>query len=305
MANHDLWEFSHAPKTFDEVILNPSIREVLKKVVVDIPNCTIAGPPGCGKGTIMSILCKDKNMEVLRLNGSDTNGVDDIRDRVKPFAESMGFSGQLKLVYINEADRLSLAAQDMLRDLTERVQDITRFILLCNHPERITDELKSRCPLIIFPDPPLKEIVLRCIAILKVEGVTFDNKDVITLVKSTYPDIRHTINMLRFNVIDGVLSSKLNIVSVNEVYQKVLNAMIIGDLDNLYKVLKGNPIDYTKLYTFLYEKMMSSSDGHVFKNDLVAIAEIAEGAYRNDIIAIKEIGFINVFVKMLKQGAIQ
>jgi len=302
-VNTDLYEFVYAPKTFDEIILHPDIKDALKKVIDEIPNCTIAGPPGCGKGTLMSVLIKTNKIEVLRLNGSDTNGVDDIRDRVKPFAESMGFDGVLKLVYINEADRLSAAAQDMLRDLIERVQDITRFILLCNHPERITVEVKSRCPLIIFPDPPIKEIVLKCINILKSEKVTFENKDVISLVKSTYPDIRHTINMLKFNVSGGILSSKLNIVSVNEVYQEVLDAMLTGDMSNVRKVLRANPIDYTKLFVFLYEKLMST-DKEVFSNDFIAIAEIAEGAYRNDIVAIKEINFMNTYLKMLKQKAV-
>lgn len=303
MSNVNLWEFTHNPKTFEDIILHPDIKDVLRKAIDDIPNMTIAGPPGCGKGTFMSVLISTKKPEVLRLNGSDTNGIDDIRDRVKPFAESMGFSGTLKLVYINEADRLTLHAQDMLRDLIERVQDITRFIMVCNYPERITKELKSRCPLIIYPDPPIKEIVVRCIDILKSEKVKFENKDVINLVKSTYPDIRHTINMLKFNTNDGKLSSSLNIVSVNEVYQEVLDAMLTKDPSKVRKVLRSNPIDYTKLFSFLYDKLMDT-DNEVFSNDFVAIAEVAEGSYRNDIVAIKEINFMNTFFKMMKQGAV-
>ena len=299
----NLFEFKYAPQTFDQIILHPDIKGALKKALAEIPNMTIAGPPGCGKGTFMSVLINTKKIEVLRLNGSDTNGVDDIRDRVKPFAESVGFDGEIKLVYINEADRLTLNAQDMLRDLIERVQDVTRFILVCNYPERLTPELKSRCPLIIYPDPPIKEIVVKCIDILKAEGISFENKDVISLVKSTYPDIRHTINMLKFNVNDGILSSKLNIVSVNEVYQEVLDAMLTSDPSNVRKVLRSNPIDYTKLFLFLYEKLMDTKND-VFKNDFIAITEIAEGSYRNDIVSIKEINFMNTYFKILKQKAV-
>jgi DNA polymerase III delta prime subunit len=303
MSNTNLWEFRYNPNTFDEIILHSDIKDILRKAVDEIPNMTIAGPPGCGKGTFMSVLINTKKLEVLRLNGSDTNGVDDIRDRVKPFAESVGFDGTIKLVYINEADRLTTNAQDMLRDLIERVQDVTRFILVCNYPERITKELKSRCPLIIYPDPPIKDIVVKCIDILKAEGITFENKDVINLVKSTYPDIRHTINMLKFNVNGGILSSKLNIVSVNEVYQEVLDAMLTSDPSNVRKVLRSNPIDYTKLFVFLYEKLMDTKTD-VFKNDFIAITEVAEGSYRNDIVAIKEINFMNTFFKILKQKAV-
>ena len=102
---------------------------------------------------------------------------------------------------------------------------------------------------------------------------------------------------------DGKLSSDLNIVSVNEVYEEVLTAMKSGDPSNVRKVLRSNPIDYTKLYTFLYDKMMTCEDS-IFKNDFIAITEVAEGAYRDDIVAIKEINFIGVVLKMIRQGAI-
>jgi DNA polymerase III delta prime subunit len=299
----DLWEFKHKPTTFDEIIMCDEMKPVLQGAITEMPNLTLAGPPGCGKGTFMDVLTSSRDMEVLRVNGSDTNGVNDIRDRVKPFAEAAGFGDGLNLVYLNEADRLSAHAQDMLRDLIEKVQDITRFILCCNYPERLTKELKSRCPVIMFLDPPIKGIVLRCIDILKKEGVKFNNTDVVNLVRSTYPDIRHTINMLKLNVRDGILSSELNIVSVNEVYNEVLTAMKTADPSNVRKVLRSNPIDYTKLYVFLYDKLMDSSD-QIFKNDFIAITEVAEGAYRDDIVAIKEINFMNVVMKMLKQGVI-
>lgn len=301
--NEELWEFKYKPQVFDDIILSEDIKPHLQKALDEMPNMTLAGPPGCGKGTFMDVLVNTVKPEVMRVNGSDTNGVDDIRDRVKPFAQAAGFDGVMKLMYINEADRLSLHAQDMLRDLIEQVQDITRFVLCCNYPERLTKELKSRCPLIMFPDPPIKEIVLKSVDILKKEDITFNNVDVINLVKSTYPDIRHTINMLKFNCHDGKLSSKLNIVSVNEVYAEVLSAMKSGDPGNVRKVLRSNPIDYTKLYTFLYNALMDTKE-QVFKNDFIAIAEVAEGAYRDDVVAIKEINFMNVVFKMLKQGAL-
>ena len=301
--NSDLWEFVYKPRMFDDIILDDSIKPILKKVMDDLPNTTLAGPPGCGKGTFLDVLIKNRDIEVLKLNGSDTNGIDDIRDRVKPFAQSMGFDGALKIVYINEADRLTTNAQDMLRDLIESVFDITRFILVCNYPERITKELKSRCPLVSFPDPPIKAVLLKCVDILKKEGVSFDKESLVNLVKATYPDIRHTINMLKFNVIDGKLSSSLNIISVNEVYHNILAAMKTSDAANIRKVLRSNPVDYTKLYSFLYETLIDAK-GSIFKNDFIAITEVAEGAYRDDIVSIKEINFMNTFFKMLKNGAI-
>ena len=301
--NTDLWEFKYAPKTFEDIILNDSTRDALSDAVESLPNMTIAGPPGCGKGTFMSVLRKLRpDMQVFRINGSDMNGVDDVRDRIKPFAQG-SFDTELRLVYINEADRLSPNAQDMLRDLIESVQDITRFILLCNYPERLTDELKSRCPLLWITNPPIKEIAIKCANILKSENVEFENKDVVNLVKSTYPDIRHTINMLKFNVKDGKLKSNIDIIPINAVYEDVLTVMKKGDPSALRKVLRSSPIDYTKLFQFLYDKLMDTEKS-VFSDDYIAIYEVTEAAYRDNIVAIKEINFMGMYIKMLRQKAV-
>jgi len=303
MQNTDLWEFKYSPQTFDDMILDKSIESKLRQCLTTVPNMTLAGPPGIGKGTFMDILIKTVRPEIFRINGSDDTGVDAIRDKVKPFAESLGFSDTLKVVYINEADRLSPHAMDMLRDLIEKVHDITRFILLVNHPERITKEIYSRCPLLSFPDPPIKDIAEKCIDILKSEKVKYQTKDVINLVKSTYPDIRHSINMLKYNVINGELSSDINIISIDKVYDNILDAMLSKDPGILRKTLRSNPVDYTRLYSYLYNKIMDS-EGDIFRNDMTAILTITEGAYRNDIVSIPEISFMNMYFKLLKGNAI-
>jgi len=303
MQNTDLWEFKYIPETFDDMILDNSIKPKLKESLKTVPNMTLSGPPGIGKGTFMDILIKTVKPEIYRINGSDDTGIDAIRDKVKPFAESLGFSDTLKIVYINEADRLSTHAMDMLRDLIEKVHDITRFILLVNHPERITKEIYSRCPLLSFPDPPMKGIAEKCIHILKSENVKYKTQDVINLVKSTYPDIRHSINMLKYNVIDGVLSSDINIISIDKVYDNILESMLSKDPSVLRKTLRSNPVDYTRLFDYLYNKILDA-ESDIFKNDMIAILTITEGAYRNDIVSIPEISFMNTYLKLLKSDAI-
>jgi len=300
---NDLWEFKYKPQTFDEIILHDSIKPKLKKCIDEVPNITIAGPPGIGKGTFMDVLINERKPEILRINGSDETGIDGIRDKVKPFAEAIGFSDTIKIVYINEADRISPHAQDMLRDLIEKVQDITRFILLCNHPERITKEILSRCPLIVFPDPPIKEIAKKCIHILKSENIEYNGQSVIDIVKSAYPDIRNTINTLKYNVVDGKLSTDIKIINVDQIYQDVIDAMKSCDPGNVRKVLRSNLVDYTRLYNYLY-KLIIDSESDVFKNDMTAILHITEGAYRNDIVSIPEISFMNMYIKMLRDECI-
>ena len=302
--NTDLWEFKYMPKSFNEIIFEKDFKAKARKIINDIPNITIAGPAGIGKGTLMDVLQKESpDTDIMKINGSEETGVDVVRTKIKPFAEGMGLNGKVKIVYLNEADRLTLNAQDSLRDLIEKTQDITRFILLCNYPERLTKEVLSRCPLVIVPDPPIKEIAKKCIDILKKEGIKYNAQDVITLVKSTYPDIRHTINMLKYNVVDGVLSSSIQIKSLNTMYDDVLVAMKSKDPSKVRKVLRSSPIDYTRLYEYLYTVVMDSDD-EVFYSDMNALLHITEGSYRNDVVSIKELSFMNMYMKMMKDNTV-
>lgn len=303
MSKIDLWEFKYHPQIFEEMILDESIKPKLKKALVEVPNIILSGSPGVGKGTFIDILLRSTKCETMRINGSDETGVDGIRDKVRPFATSVGFSDSINIMYINEADYLSHNAQAMLRDLMEQVQDITRFVFAVNYHDKLLPELKSRCQFVHFPDPPLKEIAKKCIEILKAEGMEYDVQDVVALCKQTYPDIRHTINTLKENCYEGELSSNLVVSSTNDIYDGLIKIMKTKDASQVRKFLRSNPIDYTRLYNYLYEVIMDSEDS-VFSNDMKAILTITEAAYRDNFMAIKEINFMNCFMKLLKEQAL-
>ena len=112
-----LWTFKHEPVELDDMILTDDKRKILQKVLDEIPNTLIAGKPGTGKGTFMNILLETTGVDCLKINGSDETGVDIMRDKVKSFATA--YSLNKKIVYINEADRLSPQAQNSLNQLIE------------------------------------------------------------------------------------------------------------------------------------------------------------------------------------------
>lgn len=300
-----LLEHKYAPNTFDEMILNPDVRKKLEKALVELPNLMLIGAPGVGKGTFVDVLRKQTGIDCLKLNCSDETGIDSIREKVKTFATAVGFGG-IKLVYLNEADYLSLNAQAMLRDLMESVQKVTRFILCCNYGHKMMDELCSRCDVIDLSNPPAVDVVKRCWYILDQEGVQYNKKTVAELVKTIWkrqPDIRKTIVTLKSNIIDGVLMDNITIASNDGVYQSVLDAMKTGDPSNVRTILKSNQVDYTSLYKYIYDAMMNSDDA-VFGNDAVAILLIGEHSYRDTLVAIKEINFMHMYFEMLKGGVI-
>ncbi len=304
MNIQELYEFKYSPKTFDEMILTDDVRVKLERALIELPNLILFGPSGTGKGTFVDILKNTKNLDVLKLNCSDETGIDAIRDKVKSFATSAGFGG-IKIVYLNEADYLSINAQAMLRDLMESVQKVTRFVLCCNYVNKIIDELLSRCRVIELSNPPAVDVVKRCWSILDAEGVQYDKRVVVDLVKSIWkrkPDIRKTLVVLKENVIDGVLQSNIQITAFDEVYGEIIKSMKSGDPAAVRTILKSHQIDYTGLYLYIYDTLMN--DDEVFKKDGEAILLLGEHDYRDNMVGNREINFMTMYFQMMTKGVV-
>lgn len=301
-------EFKYEPKTFDEIVLASEIKEQLRKAIKEMPNIMLVGPPGTGKGTFTNVFLNETGIKekrnFIKINCSDETGIDNIREKVKSFSMGISFEG-VKVVYLNECDYLSHNAQAMLRDLMETVHKTTRFILCCNYGHKIIPELQSRCEVYQLDNPPAADVVKRCWWILDQENVKYDKKDVVDLVKQIWqnrPDIRKTLITLKKNIVDGKLVSGIKLSFSEEVYDEILTSMKAGDPEQVRKLLKSNTIDYTSLYKYLYDKLMTEDS--VFSKDAQAILHIGEHSYRDSVVAIKEINFMHMYFRMINDEVI-
>jgi len=301
MQTDRLWEHKYHPKKWEDLIINENLKPILRKALDERPNITLYGSPGIGKGSFVDVLINHNDIKnsTIKINASIEGGIDTIRDKILPFAQASGYEGKLKLVYLNEADHSNLqASQKALRQLIEDVHKNTQFILVCNYIENIIPELKSRCPATHFSNPPASEIFKKCEYILKNENIKYNKKSLLTLVKKCYPDIRSTIISLRENVIDGKLKENVYVGSNEIVFESILKAMKSGDPEAVRKILKSNAIFYPQMYEYLYTQIMEKED--VFTNDAEMILLVAEAAYRDNIVSIKEINFMDMIFKGIK-----
>ncbi|MFW6046873.1 MAG: hypothetical protein ACOCP4_03690 [Candidatus Woesearchaeota archaeon] len=194
------------------------------------------------------------------------------------------------------------AAQQSLRALIEETNKITQWIFACNYPQYVIPEIKSRCQVFNITNPPANEIFAKCEYILKNEGVKYKKKTIVDLIKKTYPDIRSTINTLRRNSINGKLQENIEFSSADKIFESILESMKTGDPEKVRKILKSNTIYYPQLYEFIYNKLMT--EDKVFKDDAEAILLVGEHLHRDSHSSIKEINFIHMIFKMLKNGVI-
>jgi replication factor C small subunit len=296
----DIWTFKYEPKTLEEYIATPEMKDRLQKVITELPNVMLFGMHGIGKGTFVNILIRETGADYIKLNASDENSIDNMRDKVKKFATSLGTS-KLKIVYLNEADRLTPQAQEMLLQLIEDVHKITRFIFVGNYINKMIPELRSRCEIVEFANPPADLLGRKCIKILKAEGITSINKEVLVrIIKKYYPDMRKIINTLKISVTDGKLE-RMMVSSYENKYKELLDFIVAHELEGIRKILRSYQIPYGELYEYLFENL----PGHdKVKQPGDAIIEISEALYRDYFVLNKEINFMGMVMRMIKNGAV-
>ena len=175
----ELWVEKYRPKTVDGYVF----RDARQKEQVEswikegtIPHLLLSGNAGIGKTTLAKILLNEleiNDLDILEINASRTNSVDDVRDKIVNFVQMIPF-GNFKVVLLDEADYLSPNAQAALRGVMEEYHTTSRFILTCNYPNRVIPALHSRCQGFHFERTDITEFTARVATILVSEEVDFD-----------------------------------------------------------------------------------------------------------------------------------
>lgn len=206
----ELWVEKYRPATLDGYVFkDTSQREEIESWIQEgsIPHLLFSGGAGVGKTTLAKILIRALDIneyDILELNASAKNSVDEVRDTITNFVSTMPF-GEFKVVLLDEADYLSPNAQAALRNLMETYSSSSRFILTCNYPHKVIPALHSRCQGFHIARTDQTEFTARVATVLVEEGVEFDLDTLDDYVKATYPDLRKCLNLTQANSITGTL----------------------------------------------------------------------------------------------------
>jgi replication factor C small subunit len=208
----ELWVEKYRPNTVDGYVFRDDHqRNQIATWIKDksIPHLLLSGSAGIGKTTLAKILINEIGIEdydVLEINASRTNSVDDVRDKITNFVQMIPF-GPFKVVLLDEADYLSPNAQAALRGVMEEYHATARFILTCNYPNRIIPAIHSRCQSFHVERTDMEQFIARIEKILTTEKITFDLESLASYVSVAYPDLRKCINMVQQNINEGVLQA--------------------------------------------------------------------------------------------------
>lgn len=303
-SNHSLWVEKYRPATMEKFIGSESVKETFLQFIKkgDIPHILLFGPAGTGKTSLAKLLTKGINCDVMYINASDQSGIDDVRVKMKNYACSAGFK-PLKVIILDEADRLSRDAQGALRNMLETYSAHTRFILTCNYVEKMIDPISSRMQSFEIKPVSKKEVAVRLAEILREENVSFAMEDIVFIVGTYYPDIRKTINFAQQSNIDGKIKiSKQNAIEVdmlNKLVELLKTPTKPGVFDEIRKMTTEFDADSLEtVYRYLFDRV----DDYAKGKEALIIFELADSIYQQGLVIpkVRDITFLACIYKILK-----
>jgi len=301
----ELWVEKYRPKTVDGYVFRDDHqRNQINTWIKDksIPHLLLSGAAGIGKTTLAKVLINELGIEeydVLEINASRTNSVEDVRDKITNFVQMIPF-GPFKVVLLDEADYLSPNAQAALRGVMEEYHATARFILTCNYPNRIIPALHSRCQGFHVERTDMTEFTARVATILVEEAVDFDLDTLDLYVKVAYPDLRKCINLVQQNVNEDKLASP-NKADGGEADWKfdMVELFKAGKISDARKLLCGKlrAEEMEEVYRWLYDNI--TIFGEESKQD-AAILILKQGIVDHTLVVDVEINLAAVLIKLAR-----
>ena len=304
----ELWTEKYRPSTLDDYVFRDDAQRKQVQQWVDsrtIPHLLFSGAPGTGKTTLAKVLINMLDIDeydVLEINASRENSVENVRDKITNFVQTMPF-GEFKVVLLDEADYISPNGQAALRGVMETYASSSRFILTCNYPNKVIPALHSRCQGFHIEKIDHTEFTARVATVCVTEGVDVDIDTLDSYVKATYPDLRKCLNLCQMNTIDGKLVKPNEGDSATADYK-----LAVVDLFKQGKILEARkmlcsqvrPEEMDELFRWMYDNLELWGTTQEQKD--AAILIIAKGLRNIPMVADQEINLAATLVELTQIG---
>jgi len=300
----ELWTEKYRPDALNDYVFRDSAQKNQVQGWVDsgaIPHLLFSGSPGVGKTTLAKILIKQLGIneyDILEINASRENSVDNVREKITNFVATMPF-GEFKIVLLDEADYISPNGQAALRGVMETYASTARFILTCNYPNKVIPALHSRCQGFHIDKIDTTEFTARIATVLVTEQVEIDIDTLDSYVKATYPDLRKCLNLVQMNTVDGKLLKPQESDNATADYRlAVVDLFKQGKIMDARKMLcsQVRPEEMDEVFRWMYDNL--ELWGNTQDKQDAAILVIAKGLRAIPLVADQEINLSATLVEL-------
>lgn len=282
------WVEKYRPNKLDDIIGNKDIIAQFKNIVKsgNVPHMILCGSPGTGKTT--SVLCLANELlgnnfveAFLELNASDERKIEVIRDRVKEFCKKKVnlAEGRHKIIFLDEADSMTITSQQALRRIIENYTHNTRFIMACNSSNTIIEAIQSRCVINRFMKLNNEDIAIQLKKICANENIKYEQDSIEELVFYARGDLRRAINDLQsvYNTFGDITVSTIT-QAMNRpsriLIERVLNESLSGNFKaariTINELLSGG-FDAADIVSAMFQVATEYDENEIKESTLIKI----------------------------------
>jgi len=273
------WVEKYRPRTVKECILPKHLLDTFTEFVKNgqITNMTFDGPKGSGKTTVARALCEELGCDFIFINGSEENGIDMLRTKLRNFATTVSFNGGVKVAIIDEAEYLNATStQPAFRSFMEEFSKNCRFIFTCNNKNRLLPALLSRAPVIDFKIPEderpkmASKFLARLKEILAAEGVEYDEKVLVQVVLKFFPDYRRILGELQIYSLSGKIDVGILGKLVDTNLKPLIDILKEKDFKKMCQWVVDNEVDdsiFSNLFEEINDKIVEIPQLVILLND--------------------------------------
>jgi len=294
-----VWTIKYTPERIEDLILSEENQRYFYPLKELTNNLLFVGSTGCGKTTLAKLLAKKFSPNsYLFINASEESGIDVVRNKISDFVSVMSFDGAAKIVILDEADGISVNAQQALRGVMEEYLDDVKFIITANYKHKLLEAIQSRCQSFEFA-VDIRSVVKLLLDILGKENIqleTDDKKAIVIITKQFFPDIRKTLNELQKCCVTGKfipVYKKDEEVSVT-IKTMIDNRTLVWDIR---KYVLNNEALFNNDYHFL---MCNLFDLFVKAEKVDKVLYIVDSMYKHAIVADPEVNFTGLLINLSK-----
>ncbi len=247
---HTIWIEKYRPAKLADIVGQDEIVERLSSYVKsgNLPHLLFTGSAGIGKTTAAVTLAREFfrdswQMNFRELNASDERGIDVVRNQIKQFARTTPLGdATFKILFLDEADALTIDAQAALRRTMESYAQTCRFILSCNYSSKIIDPIQSRCAIYRFKPLGAEAIKEEIRRIAARENLSITGSAMEAIVYIAQGDMRKAINAVQGaailnTAIDEKMVYAITSTARPDEIDELLTLSLSGDFDAAESVL--------------------------------------------------------------------
>jgi replication factor C small subunit len=262
-----LWVQKYRLESFKGIVDQSIVKEQLQRIVAskNLPNLLFSGPAGTGKSSVAEVVARELFGEVWEGNFTEINASDIFeqgrryleasRSLARFYDERKGVLDNFKLImnrlagiaplaapyrilFMNDADALTLDAQQALRRTIEKYSRTCKFVLATTRPSQIITPVRSRCVLLHFRQLDVKATAAYLQRIASEEGRDIPDEQCLAVARLSAGNLRRAMTLAQIVTESDISDAELEILSNRAKPREIAELMQLASQNDVYKAIR-------------------------------------------------------------------